>query len=66
MCDREKADYYDVTLDFEKGSGEKIGRSYAQAILKACPDYRSMLEQCLILTAEMFRCFTEERLILMK
>ncbi len=39
-----KQDYYDVTLDLEKGSGEKAGRAYAQAIQKACPEYKKVLE----------------------
>ena len=39
-----KADYYDVTLECEKGSDKDIGKAYAQAVVKACPDYGKTLD----------------------
>lgn len=39
-----KQDYYDVTLDYEKGSSKKVGAAYAEAIVAAYPGYPKMLE----------------------
>ena len=36
--------YYDVTLDYEKGSPEKVGAAYADTILEAVPDYEQLFE----------------------
>ena len=38
------ASYYDVTLDYEKGSPEAVGAAYAATILKAVPDYEACFE----------------------
>ncbi len=39
-----KPSYYDVTLDYEKGSSKKVGAAYAEAIVAAYPGYPKMLE----------------------
>ena len=36
--------YYDVTLDYEKGSPGEVGAAYAEALLLACPDYSAICE----------------------
>ena len=36
--------YYDVTLDYERGTPSQVGAAYAEAILKARPDYEEILE----------------------
>ena len=36
--------YYDVTLDYEKGTPSQVGAAYAEAILKIRPDYEEILE----------------------
>ena len=48
LCKIEKKkSYYDVTLDYEKGTPKEIGAAYAQAIKKACPTYAEILESYL-------------------
>jgi hypothetical protein len=48
LCRIEQKDsYYDVTLDYEKGSYKDVGAAYADAILLARPDYAEYLEQYL-------------------
>ncbi len=39
-----KNSYYDVTLDYGKGSHEAVGAAYAEAIKKIRPDYGSIVE----------------------
>ena len=39
-----KDSYYDVTLDYEKGSPYAVGAAYAEAIKLACPDYEAFCE----------------------
>ena len=36
--------YYDVTLDYENHSPAEAGRAYGEAIMKAFPDYHSVME----------------------
>ena len=36
--------YYDVTLDYEKGTPSEVGAAYAETILKAVPDYETVFE----------------------
>lgn len=36
--------YYDVTLDYEKGSPEEVGAAYARTILEAVPGYEELFE----------------------
>lgn len=36
--------YYDVTLDYERGTPSQVGAAYAEAILKTRPDYEEILE----------------------
>lgn len=36
--------YYDVILDYEKGSPAEVGKAYADTIVKAVPDYSAFLE----------------------
>ena len=36
--------YYDVTLDYEKGTPAEVGAAYAETILKAVPDYEMVFE----------------------
>lgn len=36
--------YYDVTLDYEKGSPEEVGKAYADTIMKAVPGYVAVFE----------------------
>ena len=48
LCKIEKKkSYYDVTLDYEKGSHKEIGAAYAQAIKKVCPTYTKIIENYL-------------------
>ena len=48
LCRIEQKDsYYDITLDYEKGSYKDVGAAYAEAILLARPDYVEYLEQYL-------------------
>ena len=48
LCKIEKKkSYYDVTLDYEKGTPKEIGAAYAQAIKKACPTYTKIIENYL-------------------
>lgn len=42
-----KHNYYDVTLDYEKGSPKEVGAAYAEMIVQAYPAYKSMLENYL-------------------
>ncbi len=42
-----KRSYYEVTLDYEKGSPKEVGAAYAEMILEAYPDYKKMLEDYL-------------------
>lgn len=42
-----KDSYYDLTLDYEKGSHSAVGAAYAEAVLLARPDYCEMIEQYL-------------------
>ena len=45
LCEiRQYATYYDVVLDYEKGSPEEVGAAYARTIQKAVPDYEPCLE----------------------
>jgi len=45
LCKIEKkASYYEVTLDYEKGTSAQIGSAYAQAILDICPEYPAVVE----------------------
>ena len=37
-------EYYDVTLDYEKGDSFRIGKAYAEAVLLAFPEYSTVLE----------------------
>ncbi len=37
-------DYYDVTLDYERGTSEEVGRAYANTILKVFPAYEEIME----------------------
>lgn len=39
-----KNSYYDITLDYDKGSPDKIGAAYADAIKKVRPDYGEITE----------------------
>ena len=36
--------YYDVTLDYEKGTPEEVGAAYADTIIKAVPDFEDSFE----------------------
>ena len=36
--------YYDVTLDYEKGSSKEVGAAYAEALMAVYPDYQQMCE----------------------
>ncbi|SEP55378.1 hypothetical protein SAMN02910369_00121 [Lachnospiraceae bacterium NE2001] len=36
--------YYDVTLDYEKGEPDAVGKAYAEAIIEAVPDYAENFE----------------------
>lgn len=42
-----KESYYDVTLDYEKGSYYDVGKAYGETILAVIDDYGSMSEQYL-------------------
>ena len=42
-----KKSYYEVTLDYEKGTPKEIGAAYAQAIKKASTTYTQMIENYL-------------------
>lgn len=45
LCVIEKKNsYYDVTLDFEKGSHRDVGRAYGEALMKACGDLGEVFE----------------------
>ena len=45
LCEiRKYAVYYDVVLDYEKGSPKEVGAAYAATIKKAVPDYEARLE----------------------
>lgn len=37
-------DYYDVTLDYERGGRREVGKAYAETIRKACPEFESIVE----------------------
>lgn len=37
-------DYYDVTLDYEKADPESVGSAYAEAVLKAFPEFELVME----------------------
>lgn len=37
-------DYFDVTLDYEKGSPKEVGKSYAKAIRQVYPEYEKIVE----------------------
>ena len=37
-------DYYDVTLDYEKGSRKEVGSAYARTIREACKDFEAIVE----------------------
>ena len=37
-------DYYDVTLDYERGTPEEVGEAYADTVLKAFPAYEESME----------------------
>lgn len=37
-------DYYDVTLDYEKGTPGEVGKAYADTILEAFPEYEEIME----------------------
>lgn len=41
---QKKNSYYDVTLDLEHGTHRDVGKAYAEAILKAYPDYANIME----------------------
>lgn len=48
LCVIEKKEsYYNVTLDYEKGSYKDIGSAYAEAVLKAFPEYPELAESYL-------------------
>ncbi|WP_297957337.1 C45 family autoproteolytic acyltransferase/hydolase [uncultured Ruminococcus sp.] len=36
--------YYDVTLDYEKGTPKEVGAAYAETLLLACPEYHEICE----------------------
>ena len=36
--------YYDVTLDYEKGTPSEVGQAYAETIIKAVPEYEAAFE----------------------
>jgi hypothetical protein len=36
--------YYDVTLDYDKGTPSEVGEAYARTLLKAVPDYEEIFE----------------------
>lgn len=36
--------YYDVILDYERGTPRKVGEAYANTILKAFPEYENIME----------------------
>ena len=40
-----KASYYDVILDYEKGSPAQIGNAYAEVIQDICPDYGKIIDE---------------------
>ncbi|MBP5554398.1 MAG: hypothetical protein J6X94_05950 [Lachnospiraceae bacterium] len=45
LCRIDKYDsYYDVTLEYDKGTPYEVGAAYAQTILKAVPDYEVIFE----------------------
>ena len=45
LCVIEEHDtYYDVTLDYEKGTPKQVGAAYAEALEKARPDYAQAME----------------------
>lgn len=39
-----KDSYYDVTLDYEKGTPAQVGAAYGKTLLLACPEYSSICE----------------------
>ncbi len=41
---RKMEHYYDVTLDYEKGTAEEVGRAYAETIFLAFPEYEQVME----------------------
>ena len=41
---QKKNSYYDVTLDLEHGTHRDVGKAYAEAILKAYPNYANIME----------------------
>ncbi|MBR6107080.1 MAG: hypothetical protein IKQ39_03640 [Oscillospiraceae bacterium] len=41
---RQKTHYYDITLDLTQGDHFAAGKAYAEAILKAIPDYRVLMD----------------------
>jgi hypothetical protein len=42
-----KKDYYDITLDYEKGSYYDVGKAYGEEVIAAEPDYVKVMEQYL-------------------
>ncbi len=36
--------YYDVTLDYENGTPEEVGKAYAATVLEAYPEYEEVME----------------------
>ncbi|MBQ8967795.1 C45 family autoproteolytic acyltransferase/hydolase [Ruminococcus sp.] len=39
-----KASYYDVTLDYEKGTAEEVGRAYGETLKASMPEYAEIFE----------------------
>ena len=37
-------DYYDITLDYERGTPKEVGIAYAHMVLEAFPDYEKIME----------------------
>lgn len=45
LCEiKQYASYYDVTLDYEKGSPEEVGAAYAGVLKEAVPSYEAVIE----------------------
>ena len=45
LCEiKQYASYYDVTLDYEKGSPEEVGAAYAATLKEAAPHYEAVIE----------------------
>lgn len=67
-----KNSYYDVTLDYSKGSHREIGSAYAQTLQKACPELMKLCEDYLydllgmVFYEKTDYSFLKERAVLLK